>query len=132
MESKQNVVCWFEIYVTYMKRAKKFYETVLDIRLEEAPTMEGMENMQMAYFPYEHGAPNANGALVKMDGMKALGEATVSTIVYFQSEDCAIEESRVAAAGGMVHKSKFKIGEHGFCAICLDTEGNTFGIHSMK
>lgn len=36
------------------------------------------------------------------------------------------------AAGGKVVQPKFPIGEHGFCALCMDTEGNMFGLHSMK
>lgn len=132
MEQTSNVVCWFEIYVSDMERAKKFYSTVLGKELEDAPGMGAMPDMQMTFFPSVEGAPNASGALVRMDGVKTGGIAAVSTIVYFQCEDCAVEESRVASAGGTVHKSKFAIGEYGFCSICLDTERNTFGLHSMK
>ncbi|MCA1763853.1 MAG: hypothetical protein LC664_12800 [Flavobacteriales bacterium] len=54
------------------------------------------------------------------------------TLVYFACEDCATETSRVANAGGKVLQEKFKIGDHGFCSIVMDTEGNTVGLHSMK
>ena len=77
-------------------------------------------------------APNAAGAagaLVKMEGMPSGGN---STIVYFATEDCAVEASSVVAAGGKIHRNKFSIGEHGFIALVLDTEGNMFGLHSMK
>ena len=73
-------------------------------------------------------APNASGSLVKMEGIKAGGN---STMVYFQCDDCSLEQSRVEAAGGKVCQAKFSIGEHGFCAVCMDTEGNAFGLHSM-
>lgn len=129
MELKQNIACWFEIYVNDMERAKKFYAKVLNIELADAPAMEGMPDMQMAFFPWVENAPNANGALVKMNDMPA---GPGGTMIYFQCDDCSVEESRVAAAGGKVFQSKFQIGEHGFCAICSDTEGNTFGLHSMK
>lgn len=132
MALKQNVVCWFESYVNDMERAKKFYATVLGVAFEDAPPMEGMGDMQMAFFPGAENLPNASGALIKMEGVKAVGIATTSTIVYFTSEDCTLEESRVAAAGGEVHQSKMAIGPHGFVSICLDTEGNTFGLHSLK
>lgn len=132
MELKQNVVCWFEIYVNDMERAKKFYSAVLGVKIEDAPAMEGMDDMQMAFFPGAENLPNASGALIKMKGVKEVGIATTSTIVYFTCEDCAVEESRVEAAGGEVHQPKMSIGEHGFCSICLDTEGNTFGLHSLK
>ena len=55
-----------------------------------------------------------------------------STIVYFTCEDCSVEESRVAAAGGSVQRSKMSIGEYGFVSLVTDTEGNMIGLHSMK
>lgn len=130
MAAKVNPVVWFEIYVNDMARARKFYETVLNDKLEDMP-MDDQSNLEMVMFPgvEDMKAPNASGALVKMEGMEAGGN---STIVYFASDDCAIEESRVAGAGGKVMQSKFSIGEYGFISLCLDTEGNSFGVHSMK
>ena len=71
----------------------------------------------------------ASGTLVQMEGVKGGGN---STIVYFHSEDCSIEEGRVVEAGGKVSKSKQSIGEFGFMVLALDTEGNMFGVHSIK
>ncbi len=87
------------------------------------------QNMKMASFPMTMDAPNATGALVQMEGMTAGGN---STIVYFTSEDCAIEEARVEKAGGKIFKKKMSIGEYGFMSLCKDTEENIFGIHSRK
>lgn len=129
MKQKNNPVCWFEIYVNDMERAKKFYSNVLNIEIEDAPKMEGMDTMQMAFFPWKENTPNSSGALVKMDGVCA---GMGGTMIYFQCEDCFVEESRVEAAGGKVHQSKMSIGEYGFCSMCIDTEGNMFGLHSMK
>ncbi|HNQ27961.1 MAG TPA: VOC family protein [Aquaticitalea sp.] len=129
MELKQNVVCWFEIYVNDMERAKKFYSNVLNVAIVDGSPMEGMPGLQMAFFPWVENAPNANGALVKMNDMPV---GAGGTMVYFQCEDCSVEESRVETAGGKVVQAKMSIGEHGFCAICTDTEGNMFGLHSMK
>jgi predicted enzyme related to lactoylglutathione lyase len=55
-----------------------------------------------------------------------------STLVYFSCADCAVEEARVVAAGGAIHRSKSSIGTHGFVTHCRDTEGNMFGLHSQK
>ena len=52
--------------------------------------------------------------------------------MYFSVEDCAVEEARVADAGGQVVRPKFSIGEFGFVTVCQDTEGNMFGLNSMK
>jgi len=126
---KTNVVGWFEIYVQDMNRAKFFYETVFNIQMTEVPT-EGMgEEFQMTFFPWVENAPCAPGAIVKAQGVPSGGN---STMVYFNSDDCAVEESRVESASGKILKPKFSIGEYGFCSICQDTEGNAFGIHSMK
>ena len=37
-----------------------------------------------------------------------------------------------AFAAGGDPRNKFSIGEHGFIALVLDTEGNMFRLHSMK
>lgn len=128
MNSKVNPVIWFEIYVEDMERAKKFYSQVLNQVLEDMKVPEGAEDLRMVGFPYVDGAINASGALVKSSEMKP---GTGGTLVYFSCEDCAVEQGRIAAAGGQVLQSKFRIGENGFCTIGMDTEGNTFGLYSM-
>ena len=39
---------------------------------------------------------------------------------------------QVEAAGGRVIRPKFSIGEFGWVALCQDTEGNIFGLNSLK
>ncbi|MCA9358935.1 VOC family protein [Candidatus Kaiserbacteria bacterium] len=129
--NKENPVVWFEIYVDDMERAKKFYETVFETSLEEMQMPDASsDGMRMLSFPMTmdktSGAP---GALVKMEGMKAGGGGAV---VYFGSSDCAIEEARVEDAGGKILQSKMNIGEYGFSAMVVDTEGNIIGIHSFE
>jgi predicted enzyme related to lactoylglutathione lyase len=121
-----NPVGWFEIYVNDLSRATKFYETVLQKKLSKLDAPTG--DLKMIAFPMEKDASGATGALVQMEGVKAGGN---STIVYFVSDDCAKEESRVASAGGKVMKPKFAIGPYGFITLAFDTEGNIFGVHSM-
>jgi predicted enzyme related to lactoylglutathione lyase len=118
-----NVVGWFEIYVQDMERAKAFYQTVFGATLQNLGT-----DIEMWAFPMQQGI-GAAGALVRMPGMPSGGN---STIVYFMSEDCAVEGARVTAAGGKIFKDKFSIGQYGFIVLATDTEGNMFGIHSMK
>lgn len=128
----KNPVNWFEIYVQDMQRAKVFYESVLNIKLEnlEMPAdIEEDSSFQMITFPFVDNEPNASGALVKATGMESGGN---SVMIYFTCDDCSTEQSRVETAGGKIIKEKFSIGDFGFCSICLDTEGNTFGLHSMS
>ncbi len=123
-----NPVCWFEIYVNDMDRAKLFYQTVIAVELSLLSDPND-SSVEMWTFPSDMSQYGATGSLVKMDGISAGGN---STIVYFSSEDCAIEEARVAAAGGQVHQTKMSIGPHGHIVLAIDTEGNMFGIHSMN
>lgn len=71
----------------------------------------------------------AGGVLCHMTGFKAGGN---STLVYFHSKDCAIEEGRIEKAGGEIFKPKQSLGDYGFMVLARDTEGNLFGIHSME
>jgi len=119
---------WFEIYVDDIKRATQFYETVLDTKLEPLGDPSDQNTIMMS-FPDDMESYGANGALVQMEGVKVGGN---STLVYFHSDDCITEESRVTSAGGQIVKTKMSIGEYGFISLCLDTEGNMFGLHSME
>ncbi len=122
---RKNPAVWFEIYVQDMNRAKKFYESVLQGKLEKLDS----PGMDMLAFPMEMNASGASGALVRMQGFPSGGN---STLVYFACEDCSVEEGRVTKSGGRIHKKKFSIGRYGFISLAVDTEGNMFGLHSMK
>ena len=122
---KTNPVGWFEIYVQDMPRAKAFYQTVLQIEL----TRLNSPDLELWGFPMALDAWGAGGALVKMDGVSSGGN---STLVYFSCADCAVEASRVVVAGGEILRDKWFIGEYGFIALVIDTEGNRIGLHSLK
>ena len=130
--SRFNPVVWFEIYVQDMVRAKNFYEEVLQIKMHDM-TDPTDESMKMVGFPSPNSetemAPGASGSLVQMPGVPSGGSGT---IIYFACDDCAVEESRVEAAGGRIFKPKMPIGEYGFMSLINDSEGNMIGLHSMK
>ena len=119
-----NPVGWFEVYVQDMPRAKKFYETVLQLKLTKLDSP-----MEMWAFPMSMDLPGASGSLVKIKDVPSGGN---STLVYFSCEDCAVEASRVEASGGRIGREKLSIGQYGFIALAFDTEGNMFGLHSLK
>jgi hypothetical protein len=122
---KGNPVRWFEIYVQDMARARAFYEAVFAATLERI----GSGDLEMWGFPQARGEPGTSGALVRVAGVASGGN---STLVYFSCEDCAIEAARVAGAGGRLHRDKMSIGQYGFVALAFDTEGNLFGMHSLR
>ena len=118
---------WIEIYVDDMERARKFYETVLGVCLNEMTMPEGSD-LTMFAFPWKDDAPGAAGALVKMELRKP---GPVGSIAYFNSEDCS-EIERVEAAGGNIITPKYPAGDMGYFCIFNDTEGNTVGLYSTK
>ena len=120
-----NPVIWFEIYVQDMARAKAFYEAVLKVKLERLNN----PGIEMWSFTMAMDTVGAGGALVRMDGVPSGGSGT---IVYFSCADCAVEAGRAAAHGGKVVREKMPIGEYGFIALVVDTEGNMIGLHSLK
>lgn len=125
--AKTNAIGWFDIYVKDMKRAATFYEKVLGLKLEKMGDPTG--ETQMMSFPDNMTSYGAAGALVK-SAHSAPGVG--GTMVYFSVDDCATEEARVAKAGGKVVRPKFSIGDFGWVSLCTDTEGNMFGLNSMK
>lgn len=122
---KRNPVGWFEIYVQDMDRAKAFYEAVLGVTLSPL----GAGGLPMEAFPGDVAAAGASGALVHYAGMPSGGN---SVLVYFNCEDCSVEGGRVSQAGGQVVRDKMSIGDYGFIVLATDTEGNMFGLHSMR
>jgi uncharacterized protein len=123
-----NPVGWFEIYVKDMARARKFYEGVFGTQLQRIGPPDGDELEMWGWSgdPSSYGTP---GALVKIKQMPPGG---FGTLVYFTCDDCAVQEAKVPQQGGKVHRPKMSIGPYGFISLVVDTEGNMFGLHSMK
>ncbi len=122
-----NPVVWFEIYVQDLERAKRFYESVLQVKLQKlnAPVPE----LELWGFPADQNRYGTSGAIVKIEGFPSGGN---STVVYFRCDECSVEEGRVVNAGGKIHRSKMPIGEYGHISLVYDTEGNMIGLHSMQ
>jgi hypothetical protein len=120
-----NPVGWFEIYVQDMDRAKAFYESVFGVQLAKIDSPE----LEMWAFPMQSEGYGAPGALVRTPGFSS---GANSVLIYFSCEDCAVEAAKAASAGGKVEKEKFSIGQYGYIALIIDTEGNMVGLHSMQ
>ena len=61
-----NPVGWFEIYVQDMDRAKRFYESVFQVKLERLNSPAEM-TIELWSFPMVKDQMGASGALVKME-----------------------------------------------------------------
>ena len=127
---QHNPVGWFEIYVQDMHRARAFYEAVFQIQLSPLP----FDGAELLAFPMPSQdtyaqTPGATGALIRLPGCPSGGSGT---LVYFSCEDCALELERALKNGGQLHRGKISIGQYGFIALVVDTEGNLIGLHSMR
>ncbi|MES2778846.1 MAG: VOC family protein [Bacteroidota bacterium] len=127
MTNKENALNWFEISVADIKRAKRFYETIFGITMEQ----QEMMGMQMAFFPAEDMNGKVSGSLVQspnhkpsMDGAK----------VYLNGNpNLDITLSKVEAAGGKIVMPKTHISDDiGCMAFFVDSEGNAVALHSNK
>jgi len=121
----KNAISWFEIPVTDYQRAKKFYNTMLGIEIADMPMPEGKYGM----FPYDNDNNGVGGGLVEMAGVTPSAEGI--TIYLNGGDDLSAPLSRVEAAGGKVIMPKTDIGENGFMAQLIDTEGNRVALHSF-
>ncbi len=124
MSSKTNAINWFEIPVVDMGRAKKFYETIFEIKMEE---ME-MPGLKYAMFPFDPMQGKIAGGLAQSP-MHTPG--STGSIIYLNANpDLQNVLNRIESAGGKTTMQKTSIGQNGFMAFFLDTEGNSIALHS--
>ncbi|MBY0392582.1 MAG: VOC family protein [Novosphingobium sp.] len=116
-----NPVVHFEIPVTDLDRAVRFYEAVFEMKLAR----QDVDGYAMAFFPRADGKPGASGALAK-------GDVYVPTksgaILYFDVPSIDPVLARAAASSGKVLYPKKDIGEAGFVAEIEDSEGNRIAL----
>lgn len=127
MEIKHNVVGWFEIPVTDMERAIRFYEAVFEIKF----TRQQVGEEDMAFFPWVENTVGSGGALIC--NPRHYNPSADGVLIYFTafSGDVSVELGRVIAAGGKILMPKKLITKDiGFMAMFLDTEGNHIALHT--
>lgn len=120
-----NLISIVEIPAIDFSRAVKFYQTILDVNIEE---ME-MDGNQMGVLPNEAGTVNV--VLVKGNDYKP---TTDGTVLYLNAgKDLKPMLDKVEKNGGQVILPKTEISpEMGFFALFIDTEGNKLGLHSAQ
>src|SRR5436190_20413569 len=124
MSSETNALNWFEIPAVDIARAKNFYESIFDIKMED---ME-MPGMKYALFPFDPTKGKIAGGLAQSP-MHVPG--STGPIIYLNANpDLQSVLDRIENAGGKITMPKTGIGENGFMALFSDTEGITIGLHS--
>jgi len=121
-----NPISWFEVPVTDMDRAIKFYNAVLEWDLKPMDFGE----LQMAWFPSDDKEYGAGGSLVLSEHYTP---GTVGILVYLQCEDVEKTLAKVDSAGGKVILEKKLIApDIGYMGAAIDSEGNRIAFHSKK
>ncbi len=122
MAENSNPINFFEIPVIDFERARSFYQTVTGWKLE---VME-MNGFQFGFFPR---GDFVGGAIVQGEGYQP---SQSGTLVYLNGGgDFDGMLARAEQAGGSVAMPRTSIGEHGFIARFVDTEGNLVALHTM-
>jgi predicted enzyme related to lactoylglutathione lyase len=120
-----NALNWFEIPVSDLARAKRFYGSVLQAELRE----ETMNGTSMAILPYEKGG--VGGALIAGENFVPSNQGAIVYLDAGDDLDGAI--ARVEEAGGKVVLGRTLVSpEIGSIAHFLDTEGNRLALHSPR
>lgn len=121
-----NAINWFEIPAKNFDRAKTFYETVLDIKINIVPHPTN----KYGVFPADMQNGQVGGALSEGEGCEP---SSKGVLIYLNGgDDLSVPLSKVEKAGGKILLSKTSIGQNGFMAHFADTEGNKVALQSMK
>ena len=125
MDATTNALNWFEISVSDIARAKKFYETVFGLEMPE----QEMMGIKMAFFPAEDMNGKVSGALCQSEQHKPSMDGAV---IYLNGNpDLSDALGKIEAAGGQILMGKTHISpEVGNMAFFMDCEGNKLGLHS--
>ena len=122
-----DTLCWTDIPVTNLDRAIKFYSAVL------AKEVRRLSESRMEYGLLPHQEQNASGCLVVRGDSGGVDNRPSANgpLIYLSVEgrlDEAVETAR--KNGGKVLRARQKIGEHGFRAVIIDSEGNRIALHT--
>lgn len=117
-----KLISWVEIPAIDIQRAVKFYNAVLDLKLEVLDF--GTE--KMACFP------NGEGAISLAPDFKPSKDGVI--VSFFVGGDMEATLEKVWNGGGKVTKPKTKIEAEGrgYFALFIDSEGNQLGLYSDK
>ena len=124
MIKKSNPVVYFEIPVSDIDRAIKFYKTVFNFDFDK----ENIDNNEMALFPFADGNSGISGSLAKGEIYKP---TTDGVVIYFKTENIDETLKLAAANGGQILYPKTDNGI-GLVAEFEDTEGNRIALYKKK
>ena len=124
MTKKSNPVVYFEIPVTNIDRAIKFYKAVFDFDFDK----DNIDNNEMALFPFADKNSGISGALVKGEIYKPTKDGV---LIYFKTENIDKTLKLAISNGGKMLYPKTDNGI-GLVAEFEDTEGNRIALYQSK
>lgn len=122
-----DTLCWTDIPVTNLDRAIRFYSAVL------GKAVRRLSEGRMEYGLLPHEEQNASGCLVvRGDSGGVDNRPSANGPLIYLSVESRLDEAVEAARknGGKVLRARQKIGEHGFRAVIIDSEGNRIALHT--
>jgi uncharacterized protein len=114
-------VVHFEIPADDLPRAKKFYERLFDWKVEPYGACDPADYYMIETTAGE-GEPAVCGGLM---ARKAPEHHPMNYIGVRSVDEFA---AKVQSLGGQVVMPKTLVPDHGYFVVCLDTEGNAFGL----
>jgi predicted enzyme related to lactoylglutathione lyase len=100
-------------------RARKFYSELFGWKFERYP---GPEEYYLIETGYLEGQPGVRGGM----GKRGSPDQKITNYIGVASIDEYL--ARVESLGGKVILPKMTVPGFGYLAVCLDTEGNSFGL----
>ncbi len=124
-----NRVMHFEIQADDVERAAVFYRVVFGWEINK---WEGMEYWMVMTADKDSKEPGINGGLLlRSSPAQAAEQGTNAFVCTVQVDDIDEVVAKVEKYGGKIAMPKFDIAQMAWQAYCLDTEGNTFGLHQV-
>jgi predicted enzyme related to lactoylglutathione lyase len=123
VNSLHNRAVWFDIPVANLDRASAFYAATLGVAVHKAE----FDNFKFSVLDHDTG----NGGCLIPNEAEISGTAG---ILLYMNVDGRMRDAVAQAVklGGKIVKPVHSIGEHGFRAVILDSEGNRIALHSTS
>ncbi|MEJ2564575.1 MAG: VOC family protein [Gammaproteobacteria bacterium] len=119
-----NQIVWVDIPVDDLDRAIKFYAAVLDAEV----TKQAYPGFALGLLP--NAGSGVSGCLFKSQDNRPSRQGPLIYLNVNGRLDAAV--TAAGANGGTVLQGKHQIGEYGFRAMVLDSEGNRIALHSVS
>jgi predicted enzyme related to lactoylglutathione lyase len=123
-ENMAKSIFWFEIPAESIDRAISFYSEIFGTPLQK---MEVNEGYPMAMLPESIGG---GGAIVQGDIYKPTDGGVLIYLNVGDQFDSIY--AKIESAGGKISMPKHDMGDYGYSAFFIDSEGNKIGLAAEK